>query len=480
MKDNTNTAFPENFLWGGAVAANQLEGAYITDGKGLSTADILKCGKDRIEKAADYEFITKAIENIDGYYPSHEAIDFYGKYKEDINLFAGMGFKTFRTSIAWSRIFPNGDDDTPNEKGLKFYDDLFDEMLKNGIEPLITMSHYEMPLKLVKKYGGWRSREVVGFFEKYAKTILSRYKGKVKYWLTFNEINVSAIAPFMGAGVIVKPGENKEQIVYQAIHHQLVASALAVKACHEINSEAKVGCMLAGLMFYPYTCKPEDIFDAITKERESYFFGDVQSRGYYPSYMKRFFEEHNVEIKMEAGDEEILREHTVDFISFSYYMSLVATAEAPMEMSDGNMSGGAKNPYLESSDWGWQIDPKGLRTYLNKLYDRYQKPLFIVENGLGAVDKVEDDGSINDDYRINYLKDHIVQMGEAIKDGVEVMGYTPWGCIDLVSAGTGEMKKRYGFIYVDKDNEGNGTLKRIPKKSFNWYKKVIESNGENL
>lgn len=474
-----NNVFPKGFLWGGAVAANQLEGGYLQDGKGLSTADVLKCGKERIAMMANYESITKAIDNMDGYYPSHEAIDFYNKYKEDVALFAEMGFKTFRTSIAWSRIFPNGDELVPNEEGLKFYDNLFDELLKNGIEPLVTISHYEMPLGLVKNYGGWRGREVIEFFERYSKVVLERYKNKVKYWLTFNEINISAFAPFMGAGVVVAPGENKEQVVYQAIHHQLVASSLAVKACHEINPEAKIGCMLAGMLFYPYTCKPEDVFDALKKERESYFFGDVQSRGYYPSYMNRFFEEHGVKIEMATGDEEILRQHTVDFISFSYYMSFVATAEAPMELTDGNMNGGAKNPYLESSAWGWQIDPKGLRTYLNLLYDRYQKPLFIVENGLGAVDTVEND-EINDDYRINYLRDHIVQMGEAIKDGVDVMGYTPWGCIDLVSAGTGEMKKRYGFIYVDKDNEGNGTLKRTPKKSFHWYKKVISSNGEDL
>jgi len=480
MNQPMKTVFPSDFLWGGAAAANQFEGAYREGGKGLSTADVLKCGKERMQIMADYNAITAAIENIEGYYPSHEAIDFYHHYEEDIALFAEMGFKTFRTSIAWTRIFPEGDELEPNEEGLKFYDRLFDELAKYNIEPLVTLSHYEMPLGLVKKYGGWRDRKVIECFERYARVVLERYQHKVNYWLTFNEINVSALAPFIGAGIIVKEDENKHQVVYQGIHHQLVASALAVKACHEINPDAKIGCMICGLPFYANTCHPDDVFEAMEKERESYFFGDVQSRGYYPSYMARFFAEHGVTIEMAAGDEEILAQHTVDFISFSYYMSLVTSADANMDLTDGNMSGGVKNPYLKASDWGWQIDPKGLRIFLNRLYDRYQKPLFIVENGLGAVDKIEEDGSINDDYRIDYLRDHIVEMKEAIKDGVEIMGYTTWGCIDLISASTGEMKKRYGFIYVDKDNDGQGTLTRSKKKSFDWYQNVIRTNGEEL
>jgi len=471
-------SFPKDFLWGGAVAANQLEGAYLEDGKKLSTADILKCGNTRFFDTFDSQKVMNLMDNIEGYYPSHDAIDFYHKYKDDIKLFAEMGFKTFRTSIAWSRIFPMGDDETPNELGLKFYDDLLDELLKYNIEPLITISHYEMPLNLVKKYGGWRNRKVVELFENYSKVLFNRYGKKVKYWLTFNEINISALVPFVGAGVILEPHENKMQVTYQAIHHQLVASALAVKACHQILPEAKIGCMLAGMLVYPYTCKPEDVFKSLEKSRETFFFGDVQSRGYYPNYMKKLFEKNSIKIEMDTNDEIILKENTVDFISFSYYSSLVTSSEEKDD-THGNIFSSLKNPYLNASQWGWQIDPIGLRTYLNALYDRYQKPLFIVENGLGAVDEVID-GKINDDYRISYLKHHIIEMEKAIDDGVELLGYTPWGCIDLVSAGTGEMKKRYGFIHVDKDNEGNGTLKRTPKNSFYWYQKVIASNGKDL
>ncbi|TDT62823.1 6-phospho-beta-glucosidase [Fonticella tunisiensis] len=471
--------FPEGFLWGGAIAANQAEGAYREGGKGLSTADILPVGPDRFKIASDPSIVLDTLEGV--YYPSHEAIDFYHRYREDIALFAEMGFKCFRTSIAWTRIFPNGDEETPNEEGLKFYDDLFDELLKYNIQPVVTISHYEMPLGLVKNYGGWRDRRLIDFYVRYAKTLFERYKDKVKYWMTFNEINVMAHVPFIGGGIILKEGENRNQVVYQAIHHQFVASALAVKACHEIIPDAKIGCMIAGIPTYPYSCHPNDVFEAMQRDRISLFFGDVQARGYYPSYIKRFFKENNVNIEMLPGDEEILRAHTVDYIGFSYYMSLVvSTASENAEKASGNIFGGVKNPYLKSSDWGWQIDPKGLRYLLNQFYDRYQKPLFIVENGLGAVDVVEEGDVINDDYRIQYLRDHIIEMAEAIEDGVDLIGYTTWGPIDLVSASTGEMKKRYGFIYVDKDNEGNGTLRRIKKKSFNWYKKVIESNGEEL
>lgn len=481
MSIQNSARFPKNFLWGGAIAANQAEGAYLEGGKGLSTADVFPCGAERLKLSMDPAAIAAAMDKLEGYYPSHEAIDFYHRYKEDVALFAEMGFTCFRTSIAWSRIFPNGDEETPNEEGLKFYDNLFDELLKYNIQPLITISHYEMPLRLVKKYGGWRDRRVVYCFERYAKAIFERYKDKVKYWMTFNEINITAHVPFIGGGVIPQEGENKYQIIYQAVHHQLLGSALAVKACHEMIPEAKIGCMLAGGPNYPYTCHPEDVFEAMQRDRVSLFFGDVQSRGYYPSYSKRFLKENNIRIEMEAGDEEILRENTVDYVAFSYYMSLAVSASPEKaEESKGNIFGGVKNPYLESSDWGWQIDPKGLRYILNQFYDRYQKPLFIVENGLGAVDVVEEGDIINDDYRINYLRDHLVEVAEAIEDGVDLLGYTSWGPIDLVSASTGEMKKRYGYIYVDKDNEGNGTLRRMKKKSFYWYKKVIETNGEAL
>lgn len=476
----SNFVFPKGFLWGGAIAANQAEGAYLENGKGLTTVDLLPTGEKRWEVMTGNINSFKPIEGE--FYPSHEAIDFYHHFKEDIGLFAEMGFKALRVSVAWARIFPNGDDEKPNEAGLQFYDDLFDELLKHGIEPVVTIAHFDVPVHLVETYGSWRNRKLVQFFETYAKTIFNRYKDKVKYWMTFNEINMLLHLPFVGAGLVFKTGENKEQIQYQAAHHQLVASALAVKACHEIIPNAKIGCMLAAGATYPYTCNPEDVNKAMEDDRESFFFIDVQSRGKYPGYAKRFFKDHNLTILMEKDDEELLKNYTVDYIGFSYYSSRVTSAdpEELINMTGGNLFGTIENPYLEKSEWGWTIDPKGFRITANQLYDRYQKPLFVVENGLGAVDDVTPEGEVNDDYRIEYLKKHIAEMAEAIQDGVEIIGYTSWGPIDIVSASTGEMKKRYGYIYVDKDNEGNGSFERMKKKSFYWYKKVIESNGENL
>lgn len=474
------TTFPENFLWGGAIAANQAEGAYLEGGKGLTTVDLLPTGKDRFSLMLGN---VDSLELKDGvYYPSHEAIDFYYRFKEDIALFAEMGFKCLRLSIAWARIFPNGDDLTPNEEGLQFYDQAFDELLKYNIEPVVTTCHFDVPINLVEKYGSWKNRKMIEFYEKYSRTIFERYKDKVKYWMTFNEINMLLHAPFIGAGIVIKEGEDKKRVLYQAAHHQLVASALAVKACHEIIPNGQIGCMLAAGATYPYTCHPNDIWEAIDKDRESYFFIDVQSRGEYPGYAKRYFKENNLQIRMEKDDEEILKNHTVDYIGFSYYASRCASTDPEIlgQLTEGNIFASIKNPYLNESEWGWQIDPKGLRVTCNQLHDRYQKPLFIVENGLGANDILNEDDTINDDYRIEYLKSHFLEMAEAIEDGVDIIGYTSWGPIDLVSAGTGEMKKRYGYIYVDKDNEGKGSLNRIKKKSFYWYQDIIQSNGDNL
>ena len=447
-------SLPKDFLWGGAVAANQCEGAYREDGKGLNIADVMTVGsKDKKRQ------ITDGV--VDGlYYPNHEGIDFYHRYKEDIKLFAEMGFKCFRTSIAWSRIFPQGDEPSPNPAGLRFYHDLFDECHKYGIEPVVTISHYEMPLGLVQKYGAWRSRKLVDFFERYCRTIFTEYKGKVKYWMTFNEINAIEFGPWNPAGLLITPGENREQVIYQAAHHQFVASAKAVLLGHQIDPENKIGCMT--------------LFGVV--------FADVQSRGEYPPHLLKNLERHGIAIQMEPGDLDLLRCGTVDYIGFSYYMSMVQ-AGRPTEagQAKGNVVAGVVNPYLPSSEWGWQVDPMGLRLTLRLLYGRYQKPLFIVENGLGATDTVETDGSIHDSYRIEYLREHIRAFKAAVEeDGIPLMGYTPWGCIDLVSAGTGEMKKRYGFIYVDRDDEGHGTLARSRKDSFYWYKKVITSNGEDL
>ncbi len=471
---------PDGFLWGGATAANQCEGGYLEGGRGLANVDVIPAGPDRFAVATGkLKMFTCDDEH---YYPSHQAIDMYHTYKEDIKLLADMGFKCYRFSVAWSRIFPKGDETEPNEEGLKFYDCLIDECLKYGIEPLVTIVHFDCPMHLIEHYGSWRNRKMIDFYLNYCKAIFNRYKGKVKYWLTFNEINILMHMPFMGAGICFEEGENEIQVKYQAAHHELVASALATKLAHEIDPNMMIGCMLAAGNTYANTCAPADVWKSIEKDRENYFFIDVQSRGEYPNYAKKFFEREGISLEIAPEDETILKENTVDFISFSYYASRLTSADPNVTAAaDGNMIGSIRNPYLKASEWGWQIDPLGLRITLNSMYDRYQKPLFVVENGLGAVDVPDENGYVEDDYRIEYMRDHIAAMIDAVVlDGVELLGYTMWGCIDLVSASTGEMKKRYGFVYVDKDNDGNGTLKRTKKKSFDWYKKVIESNGACL
>lgn len=475
--------FRNDFLWGGATAANQFEGAWNVDGKGPSDADMCTNGTHTTPKK-----ITRTIEP-GLFYPSHEAIDFYHYYKEDIALFAEMGFKTFRLSIAWTRIFPTGMETEPNEAGLQFYDNVFDECRKYNIEPLVTISHYEMPFELTKKYNGWSGRECIDYYVRYCEIIFERYKNKVKYWLTFNEINCGA-TPFGGylsLGILNEGTvdflhqEDIPQLRFQGLHHQFVASAKAVKLAHEKYPRFKMGNMIAFMTMYPFTCNPDDIL-ATQKGMQmmNWFCSDVQVRGEYPYYAERYFEENNLKIKMEPGDLEVLKEGTVDFYTFSYYMTNCVSVDPENAQTSGNIMGGVKNPYLKASDWGWQIDPKGLRYALNEIYGRYGIPLMVVENGLGARDTIEEDGSIHDDYRINYLREHIEQMREAVADGVDLMGYTPWGCIDLVSASTGEMAKRYGFIYVEKYDDGTGTLARRKKDSFEWYKKVIASNGEDL
>lgn len=463
------TVFPKGFLWGGAVAANQCEGAYNEDGKGLSIQDIMPKG---IVGSITEEPTADNMKLI--------GIDFYHRYKEDIKLFAEMGFKVFRTSIAWSRIFPNGDEKEPNELGLKFYDDLFDECHKYGIEPLVTISHYETPLHLAKEYDGWVNHKLIGFYENYVRAIFTRYKDKVKYWLTFNEINSVLHAPLMSGGIYTPKEKLSLKDLYQAIHHELVASALAVKIGHEIMPGAMIGCMILSLPTYPLTPNPDDVIKTMDEEHKNYFFADIHVRGRYPKYLNKYLEENNVKIEITKEDEEILK-NTVDFVSFSYYSSRCESATPEAQNSKGNIMGGIKNPHLKESEWGWQIDPQGLRYVLNQFYDRYQIPLFIVENGLGAVDVLVEgeDGqfTVNDDYRIAYLDAHLKEVAKAIEDGVDLMGYTTWGCIDLVSASTAQLKKRYGFIYVDRNDDGSGTLKRYKKKSFNWYKQVIQSNG---
>ncbi len=473
----------KDFLWGGATAANQYEGAWNTDGKGASVSDHCTSGSPRIPKR-----VTRTIET-GTLYPSHEATDFYHHYKEDIALAHEMGFKVFRMSINWTRIFPTGVEEEPNEEGLAFYDKVFDELKRYGIEPMVTISHYEMPYALVETYNGWESRKCVDYYMNYCKAIFSRYQDKVKYWLTFNEINagttpmgaVLSLGTIQGYEGPVNEVPQNKQTRYQALHHQLIASALAVNYAHEHYPQFKMGSMNIFAAMYPLTSNPDDVI-ACQREMQNmnWFTSDIQVRGAYPYYAVRFFEENGIKIRKEEGDDAILAGGKVDFYTFSYYMSNCITAEKEKNTSEGNMITGVKNPFLEESDWGWQIDPKGLRYSLNELYARYQIPLMVVENGLGAVDELEEDGHIHDEYRIEYLRRHIEAMKEAVKDGVDLMGYTPWGWIDVVSASTGEMAKRYGMVYVEKYDDGSGNLSRRKKDSFYWYKNVIESNGEEL
>ena len=505
-------SFPKDFLWGGATAANQYEGGYLEGGKGINTSDTLTNGSHTVARCVTWRnpqtnetgstpmMFTSATDRFipegaipavleDEYYPSHTATDFYHHYKEDIALMAEMGFKTYRLSISWTRIFPNGDDETPNEEGLHFYDNVIDELKKHNIEPLVTILHFDMPLNLATKYGGWINRKLIDFYLKFAKVLFERWKDKVTYWITVNEINVLGGYWTLGlASNHRKTGAHSNQgetpledagIKFQSIHHMLVASAMANKMAREINPHFMLGTMCALSGIYPATCHPDDVFGAYEFRRKALMFSDVTCRGYYPNYAQAIFDEYNFKLKMEPEDEKWLKENTSDYLAFSYYRTTAFDRFSPNTTTTGGQQA-SPNPYLEKTPWGWPIDPEGLRFVLNELYDRYQKPLFVVENGMGNDDVVEADG-IHDDYRIAYLREHIREMKKAVEiDKVDLLGYTTWGCIDIVSAGTGEMKKRYGFVYVDLDDKGNGSLKRMKKDSFYWYQKVIESNGEVL
>lgn len=482
--------FPDGFLWGGATAANQVEGAWDEGGKGPTIQDCLpyrEVGVDDFTK--QFAFTSEELDQAlvappEANYPKRRAIDFYHHYKEDIALFAEMGFKIFRMSICWSRIYTDPRDPEPNEEGIAFYEDLFRECRKHGIEPLVTLSHYDPPLALVTNYDGWASRECVELFEKYARTCFERFGPYVKYWLTFNEVDAMLRHPVTSGGLIEDrfEGRNFEQAMYQAMHHQMIASAKAVQLCHEICPDAQIGCMMTRLCFYPYTCKPEDNLATQKRMRSIYRYVDIQVFGEYPRYLLKEMERKGIELEWAPGDEEELRAGTVDFVSFSYYMTSCMAADTEgLDMAPGNTVNGVKNPHLPSSEWGWQTDASGLRYSLVELYDRFRKPLFIVENGLGARDVLEEDGSVHDPYRSAYLAEHVRAMSDAINlDGVDLMGYTWWGCIDLVSESTRQMSKRYGFVYVDMDDYGNGTQRRYRKDSFDYYRRVIASNGTDL
>ncbi|MFC3781006.1 glycoside hydrolase family 1 protein [Bacillus chungangensis] len=485
----TTKSFPKDFLWGGAIAACQSEGGFGKNGRGIAVSDISFFDKniDRQDLAKHRNITTEIIETAmkdpgTKRYPKRHGIDFYHRYQEDIALCAEMGFKVFRFSMAWSRIFPTGEELTPNEEGLAFYDAVLTEIEKHGMEPLVTISHFEMPLALVNKYNGWADRRVIEMFVRFANTLFDRYKNRVKYWISFNEINAGRFTTFKSTGVVKDKSEHYLRDCYQAVHHQFVAAAMITRDLHAMMPEAKMGCMIAFFTTYPATCNPDDVIQMmLDNQYDNFFYTDVMIRGKYPKYMNRFFVDEGISLVMEEGDLELLANYPADYLAFSYYMSSISSAKADeLVQTDANLKSTGKNPYLESSDWGWQIDPKGLRYTLNTVYDRYQVPLFIVENGIGAEDQVTADGQVNDDYRIAYLQKHIEQMREAVVDGVDLIGYTMWSSIDIISSGTSEMSKRYGFIYVDQDDEGNGTLNRLKKKSFYWYQKVIESNGEDL
>jgi 6-phospho-beta-glucosidase len=478
-----------DFLWGGAIAANQVEGAWKAGGKGMSVADVARYKSNlSVEDYAGHNAISMedikiAVANDSmAEYPKRRGIDFYHRYEEDLALFAEMGFKALRLSIAWSRLFPTGEETEPNEEGLAFYEKIFVKMKELKIEPVVTLSHYESPLALSIKYNGWADRRLIDYFVKFCKVCFEHYKDYVKYWLTFNEIDSVVRHPFTSGGIIPeKCGEEWElQSIYQAVHHQFVASALATRDCHNIVPDGKIGGMLTKLTTYPNTCNPKDVLLALKSNLNNYAFADVQIKGKYPVFFLNALKEKGVILKIEEGDLEIIQNNTVDFLSFSYYMSRTESADDSLEKTSGNTIMGVKNPYLPSTEWGWQVDALGLKISLMELYDRYQIPLFIVENGLGAKDKISDDGSIHDAYRISYLRKHIKEMKEAVEMGVELMGYTSWAPIDSISASTSQMTKRYGFIYVDQDDDGNGSLERKRKDSFYWYKKVIETNGEVL
>lgn len=478
-----NRELPKDFLWGGAIAAHQAEGAWNIDGRGPSIADVMTAGGNGIPRK-----ITKGI--IEGeYYPNHEAIDFYHRYKEDIQLFKELGLKCLRTSISWSRIFPTGQEETPNEQGLKFYDDLFDECLKNGIEPVVTLSHFEIPYAIYEDFGGFANKAVIPLFVKFAQCVFDRYKDKVTYWMTFNEINNQAdgqepVHVWTNSAMIIEEDQDKEALVFQAGVNELIASAWAVNEGKKINPDFQIGCMMAYVPIYPYSCAPEDLIASVKANERRFFYSDVHVRGEIPTYTEKYWEQKGLTIDISEKERQILRQGTVDYIGFSYYMSGTITTLPDVEgrqTEDIPSAKLVKNPYITASDWGWPIDPVGLRYVLNTVYQRYDLPLFIVENGFGAYDQLTDSNEIHDDYRINYLKEHIEQMKKAVvEDGVPLIGYTPWGIIDIVSFGTGEMEKRYGMIYVDKDNNGKGTLQRLKKDSFAWYQQVIETNGEQL
>ncbi|MGV2966405.1 family 1 glycosylhydrolase [Paenibacillus sp. FSL H8-0317] len=468
----------KDFLWGAAMCATQSEGGYLEGGKGLTLADLFPAiSEGRWDAIYNIE---KAMNTKYDYYPSHNAIDFYHRYPEDIKLLAELGINFLRTSINWARIFPNGDDPEPNEEGLAFYDRLFAECAKYGITPVVTLNHFDTPLALIHK-GGWKNKKVIDYFVTYCETVFRRYKNHVKYWITFNEINMVLGIPAVGGLIDPNKEENILEAKFQAAHNQLVSGALATKVGHEINPDFEIGCMIGAGKNYAYTCNPEDVWAAYQADQNEFSLVDVQAKGKYSDYMLSYFRRNEIDLKATEEEMDILRKYTSDFVALSYYSTrLVSSDKEDKEKTGGNINGTLKNPYLEANEWGWQIDPTGFRITLNELYDRYDQPLFIVENGFAVRETPDENNYLEDDYRIAYFRSHIKAMQDAMSDGVDIIGYTTWGTIDIVSASSGEMSKRYGLVYVDLDDKGQGTGDRFKKKSFDWYQEVVRSNGENL
>lgn len=461
------------FLWGVATAANQCEGGIEQRGKVL--VDVIPFGEQRFGVMKG-EICHNTLQN-DTYFPGRQAINMAENYDTDIDLLIELGINAYRLSFSWSRIFPKGNEDKPNPSGLAFYDKIINKLLDNSIEPIVTICHFDLPLYLVEEFGGWGDRQVVDYYLNYCEVLFQHFKGRIKYWITFNEINMILHLPFLAAGLYVSDKSYPLEYIYQAAHHQLIASAKATKLSHEISKENNIGCMLAAGKVYSYSANPEDVWLALEKDRENYFFTDVQVRGEYPTYAQKFFKRNDINLLIPEEDLLLLKEYTVDYISLSYYNSRCVSADASLATNSGNLFASVSNPFLETSQWGWPIDPLGFRITLNELYDRYQKPLFVVENGLGAIDSLDEHNEIDDTYRINYLSDHITALLKAKdEDGIPILGYTMWSGIDIISATGGQMSKRYGLIYVDMDDQGQGTLKRIPKASYRWYREMIREN----
>lgn len=473
--------FPKDFMWGGAFAANQMEGAWQEDGKGLCLADInefvdgvaldQKCNTE-ITTA----FVRAAISSENRIFPKRRGIDFYHRYREDLALLGkdGLGLNTYRTSINWARIFPNGDEEQPNEAGLRFYDKLFDEVIKNGMTPMITMSHYEMPVHLALEYNGWCNKKLIDFFFRFGKTLLDRYHGKVKHWIIVNQINLIRHESFNHLGIPEDRVGNLEEAKMQGVVNEMISCAKITEYAHRHYPEAAIGMMMCGGPAYAATCDPEDVLAALKRNQMEFFYSDVLLRGNIPGYAYRYFSDNGFHIEISTEENDLLK-NTSDFMSFSYYYTRVYDAACMRNGQDAY-----RNEKLPANPWGWSVDPVGLRILLNEYYDRYQKPIYITENGIGLKDALSPDGKIHDPYRIDYYRQHIIQMREAIRDGVDLRGYYLWAPIDIVSCSSSEMSKRYGFVYVDLDDYGKGSGARIKKDSYEWLEKAIRSNGEAL